>query len=202
MKNNHQQTRRMGWRGLWLLFAMAIGSIASYGQTTVTIGTGTLTSSGTNGTPIYRSSSTSSFHHSKSVQLLTAAQMSAAGVLANSTITQFGYNKTATGAPSGSNGFTMNVWLKNSSSTALASGTSWSSMTGSASLVYTATINSTNMPNAAGWWLWNLSSPFLYTGGALECYIEWFPATTMTSPFTTGSFIWQRSIFVIYIYIT
>jgi len=86
---------------LTLLFLIAITT--GIQAQTATIGTGTLTASGTNGTPIYRSSTTSTFHHSKSIQLLTAAQLGAAGVTSGASITGWGYNKKNNGAPSGAN---------------------------------------------------------------------------------------------------
>ncbi|HNB81708.1 MAG TPA: hypothetical protein PLP14_06375, partial [Chitinophagaceae bacterium] len=62
-------------------FLLAFSSMISFAQVTVTIGTGTSASTaGTNGDPIYRSSTTSSFHHKKSIHLLTASQLSAAGI--------------------------------------------------------------------------------------------------------------------------
>ena len=104
-------------RSLLVMVVVLFASINwTFAQTTVTIGTGTSTSTaGTNGDPIYRSSTTSSFHHSKSIQLLTASQISAAGIPSGANITQWGYNKVSTGNPSGSNSWTINVYLKNSS---------------------------------------------------------------------------------------
>ncbi len=170
------------------MFLIGMWTTGAHAQT-ITIGTGTTTTTG-NGTPIYRSSSTSSFHHSKSIQLLTAAQLSGAGLTAGANITGYGYNKQNNGQPAGANGWTINVYLKNSSATTLASGTSWSTMISGAVLGYTATITSSNMPSATGYWVWPISG-FTYTGGAIECYIEWFPATAMASPYTTNSFTWQ-----------
>ena len=160
------------------MFLIGMWTTGAHAQT-ITIGTGTTTTTG-NGTPIYRSSSTSSFHHSKSIQLLTAAQLSGAGLTAGANITGYGYNKQNNGQPAGANGWTINVYLKNSSATTLASGTSWSTMISGAVLGYTATITSSNMPSATGYWVWPISG-FTYTGGAIECYIEWFPATAMAS---------------------
>lgn len=176
-------------RTIAMVCFMALFISGAMAQTAI-IGTGTLTASGTNGTPIYRSSSTSGFHHSKSIQLLTAAQLSGAGISAGSQITGWGYNKQNNGAPSGANAWTLNVYLKNSSATVLTSGTSWNTMISGATLAYSATINSSNMPTATGYWVWPTSG-FTYTGGAIEAYVEWFPAGTMTSPFTTNSFLWQ-----------
>ncbi|MEO0312120.1 MAG: hypothetical protein RIQ89_1777, partial [Bacteroidota bacterium] len=177
------------WGKAGLLALLLFVTQLAVGQT-VTIGTGTLTASGTNGTPIYRSTTTSAFHHSKSIQLLTAAQLSAAGLSSGANITGWGYNKQNNGAPSGANAWTLNVYLKNSSATVLATGTAWNTMISGATLAYTATINSGNMPAATGYWVWPTSG-FTYAGGAIECYVEWFPAGTMTTPFTTNSFLWQ-----------
>ncbi|MCB0781966.1 MAG: hypothetical protein KDC03_20965, partial [Flavobacteriales bacterium] len=184
---------RRGWlRNAWLGGAMFLVAGLGFAQT-VTIGTGTSFSGGTqNGNPIYRSSTTSSFHHSKSVQLVTAADLSTAGVSPGALITEWGYERDADGLgiPQGSNAWTLNVYLKNSSSTALASGTSWNDMIAGATLAYTTTINSGNMPAVAGFWMWPTSG-FTYTGGAIECLIEWFPVGAVTSPFTTDDFAWR-----------
>ncbi|MCY1661262.1 fibronectin type III domain-containing protein [Chryseobacterium sp. SL1] len=164
-------------------------------QTTVTIGSGASTATaGTNGDPIYRSSSTSSFHHSKSVQLLTAADLTAAGLANTYPVNAIGYYKTTAFNVSGSNAWTLNVYLKNSSATSLASGTAWSTMTTGATLFYSATINSTNnLPSAAGWVNFpnNTGNAFTYTGGAIEVYIDWVPSGTPATPFTGGGFQWK-----------
>jgi len=164
-------------------------------QTTVTIGAGASTASaGTNGDPIYRSSGTSTYHYSKSAQLLTAADLSGVSVVPGASINSIGYYKTTAFNVSGSNAWTLNVYLKNSSKTALASGTAWDTMISGATLFYSATINSTNnFPAAAGWVTFtnNTASPFSYTGGAIEVYIDWVPAGNLTSPYTGGAFQWK-----------
>lgn len=174
-----------------LLF-LTIGIAA---QTTVTIGAGASTASaGTNGDPIYRSSGTSTYHYSKSVQLLTAADLSGVSVVSGASINSIGYYKTTAFNVSGSNAWTLNVYLKNSSKTALASGTAWDTMISGATLFYSATINSTtNFPAAAGWVTFtnNTASPFSYTGGAIEVYIDWVPSGNLTSPYTGGAFQWK-----------
>lgn len=188
-KTSLEKVMSICWKGVLSLLVFVFLGTSIIAQT-ATIGTGTLTASGTNGTPIYRSSTTSSFHHSKSIQLITAAQLASAGVTGGASITGWGYNKQNNGAPAGANAWTLNVYLKNSANTVLASGTAWNTMISGATLAYTATINSSNMPAGTGYWVWPTSG-FTYTGGAIEAYIEWFPATTMTSPFTTNSFLWQ-----------
>ena len=158
MKNNHQLTRRMGWRGLWLLFAMALGSVASFGQT-VTIGTGT-TSSYFYG-PIYRSSAASSFNHSNFAYLYVASELSSIPV--GSTITMIEWDK-ASGSISGNNVF--EILMANNSATALTSGTTWGTISAGATSVFnssTAAFSTTN-----GWEAWTLTNPFIYTGGSLQ----------------------------------
>ncbi len=154
-----------------------------------TVGTGTATSSG-NGSPIYRSSSTSTFHYSKSVQLYRAADL--IGIPVGSTINTIAFQKSTAFNVSGTNAFTLDINIKNSSATALASGTSWTAMTTGATLVYSNTINSANnLPAAAGFWTLTLSTPIVYTGGSLEIYVDWNPTGTLTSPFTGGAFSWN-----------
>ena len=164
-------------------------------QTTVTIGSGASTSTaGTNGDPIYRSSGTSAYHYSRSVQLLTASDLSAVSIFPGAVINSIGYYKTTTFNVSGSNAWTVNVYLKNSSSTALSSGTAWNTMIGGATLFYSTTINSTNnFPSTAGWVTFgnNTSNTFSYTGGSIEVYIDWVPSGTLASPFTGGGFQWK-----------
>ena len=140
------------------MFAMAIGSIASYGQT-LTIGAGT-TSSYFYG-PIYRSSTTSSFNHSNYAYLYTASELSA--IPPGSTITMIEWDK-ASGALSGNNVF--QILMANNSATSLTSGSTWGTVSAGATSVFnssTAAFSTTN-----GWEAWTLSNPFLYTGGSLQ----------------------------------
>jgi Ig-like domain CHU_C associated/GEVED domain/SprB repeat len=196
MTNNYNKRwsphlKTMSWlRVLILLLGTGLGLNPLFAQTTVTIGTGTLTASGTNGTPIYRSSGTSAFHHSKSIQLLTATDLATAGIPSGAVINSWAYNKTTAATISGANSWTLNVYLKNSSATALATGTAWNTMISGATLAYTNTITSANIPAVAGYWAWPVTG-FVYTGGAIECYVEWFPAGTMVTPFTSAAFPWQ-----------
>ncbi|MBK7763868.1 MAG: hypothetical protein IPI46_10955 [Bacteroidetes bacterium] len=192
MKNTITKIKQHGVgriRHFGLLLMLMVISNLSFAQT-VTIGTGTLTTSGTNGVPIYRSSTTSSFNHSKSIQLLTQSQLSAAGIASGAIINSWAYNKTLAGTVAGTNAFTLRVYLKNTTNTVLASGTAWNTMISGATLAYSATITSANMPSATGYWAWPTSG-FTYSGGAIEAYIEWFPAGTVTSPFSTAAFQFQ-----------
>lgn len=180
---------------LLYIVGMLVGAVnVVKAQTTVTIGTDTTKSSGFASNPVFRLSGTSSQHHAKSVQLLTAAQLSSAGLTSGVNITNWGYNKTNSGKIIGANSWTLNVYLKNSSATSLASGTSWNTMISGASLVYSATIDSSSakLPAASGYWMWPVTG-FTYAGGAIECYVEWVPLNLTGTTFTSGSFQWQYS---------
>lgn len=175
-------------RSIILCFILSFFYVNFARAQSVIIGSGTNTVGGSNGVPIYRSSSTSTFLHSKSVQLLTTSQLNNAGIPSNATITSWGYKKTNVASISGSNAWTLNVYLKNSTLTSLASGTTWTTMISSATQVYSATVNASNFPSTAGYWMWNLQTPFTYTGGSIECYIEWVPQGTMSSPYSSAAF--------------
>ena len=98
---------------------------------------------------------------------------------------------------SGSNSWTLNVYLKNSNSTALAAGSSWNTMKTGAVLFFSQNITSSSsviLPSV-GWvnLTNNTGNYFNYAGGAIEVYIEWTPTTgvTLVSPFTSGNFSWK-----------
>ncbi len=177
---------------LLLVCMMALG-IGSYAQTTVTIGTGTTATSGTNGTPIYRSSASSSFNYSQSVQLLTAADMAAAGIPPGATITKIAYYKTNAETLTAGRTATMNLFMKNSSATALNNSTNFATWTTGSTNVYSNTTfgsAATDLPAAAGWVEFTLSTPFLYSGGSLETALDWEINTGTGNP-STGAFSWQ-----------
>lgn len=166
-------------------------SYFSYSQTTVVLGSGSSTSSTTDADkPIYSSSSSSSYTHSKSVHLVPQSNLQAASVPPGSIITHWGYNKSGIGSPgSGIDDiWTLNVYLKNSSATALNSGTDWNNMITGATLVYSNIITNANMPSASGFWQWTLGTTFIYTGNAIECYIEWVPLNGSSR--TTAAIDW------------
>jgi len=69
-------------------------SIGSSAQTTTIIGTGSqFGQTGSNGSPIYRSSATSGFDYSQSVLLYTSQDLSNAGIFNGAIISSIGFNK-------------------------------------------------------------------------------------------------------------
>jgi len=158
-----------------LLIVFLLSNVIGFSQTTVTIGTGT-SASGTNdnGNPIYRSSATSGFSFSQSVQLLTPTDLSSVGLSSGSTITKIAYYKT--------NAFTMGtgrtadlkIYLKNSGSTSLVTTQNMTTWTTGATLCYSnPAVSDTNIPAAAGWVEFTFTTPFNYTGGSIEVAIDW-----------------------------
>lgn len=125
-------------------------------QTTVTIGTGT--SSSYFYGPYYRSSSGSSFDYSRYAYLYTSSELN---IPAGATIIKVEWNK-RTGTISGNNVF--NIFMKNTSATSLATGTSWGTLVSGASTVYAS---NTQSFMTTGWVPFTLDVPFQYTGGNL-----------------------------------
>ena len=155
---------------------------------TVTIGTGTTTSTASdNGNPIYRSSATSGFGWSLSGHLYTSAQLS--GLSSGATINSFAFKKTsAFGTAAGRTG-TMKVYMRNSSASTLSNTTTLATVQGY-TLVYTNALQS--IPVAAGFVPITLTTPIVYTGGSLEIYIDW-AVNGASSGLSTGAFIWEYS---------
>jgi hypothetical protein len=173
-----------------LLVCLLIG-VLSFGQTTVTIGTGALSASGVNGTPIYRSSAASTFNFSQSVELLTPADLSAVGITAGSTITKIAYKKLNAFTLLAGRSATMRIYMKNSSTTALGTTTNFATYTTGSTLCYdNAVYSNANLPAVAGWVEFNFGTPFNYTGGSIEVGIDWTINTGTGNP-SDGAFAWE-----------
>ena len=174
---------------LWLFALFTCWQISA--QTTVTIGSGTSSATGgTNGNPIYRSSAASTFNFSQSIQLLTAADLAAAGVTSGATITKIAFYKNDAFTMSAGRTATMNIYLKNSSATALTTASNFATWTtGSTNCYSNAAIGPANFPAAAGWVEYTLTTPFNYSGGAIETAIDW-AINTGAGNATTGAFSW------------
>ncbi len=175
-----------------LLIVFLLSSVFGFSQTTVTIGTGT-NASGTNdnGNPIYRSAATSVFNFSQSVQLLTATNLSSVGLTSGSTITKIAYFKTTAFTLSPGRTADLKIYLKNSGNTSLVTTQNMATWTSGATLGYSNTaVSATDIPAAAGWVEFNLTTPFNYTGGSIEVAID-FTGDTTAAGLTDGAFLWQ-----------
>jgi hypothetical protein len=175
-----------------LIIAFMLLAVFGFSQTTVIVGTGT-TASGTNdnGNPVYRSTATSAFSFSQSVQLLKSSDLSAVGITAGATITKIAYFKTTAFTMGAGRTADLKIYLKNSGSTSLVTNQTMATWTTGATLGYSnPAISSTEIPAAAGWVEFTLSTPFNYTGAAIEVAIDW-AGTGAGSGLTTGAFQWQ-----------
>ena len=188
MKTNFDKKISKRLLGYLMAFAMVLFTNGNAWAQTATIGTGT-TFAATNGVPVYRSSATSSFHHAKSIQLLTASQLAGAGIGPGSNISSWAYYRTVAGMPAGSNAWTLKLYLKNVPNTALTTGTSWDNLISGATLAHNSIINASS-PSAIGWWTWPTTG-FTYTGGSVMACIEWVPVGTIVSPAFTSGMSWQ-----------
>lgn len=142
-------------RLLPLCFAL-ITVFGATAQTTVTIGTGT--SSSYFYGPYYRSSSGSSFDYSRYAYLYTATEL---GIPAGATIIKVEWNKKS-GTINGNNVF--NIFMKNTSSASLTTGTTWGTLVSGATNVYAS---NTQSFMTTGWIPFTLDAPFVYTGNNL-----------------------------------
>ncbi|MBS1942664.1 MAG: fibronectin type III domain-containing protein, partial [Bacteroidetes bacterium] len=108
-----------------------------------------------------------------------------------SMVTAIAFDKTTTSTIMAGRTATMNIYLKNSSSTGLVTGSSWDAMIATASLAYSnSAVGDADVPAAAGFWSITLGTPFMYTGGALEVYISW-DVNGASSGLTNGAFQWR-----------
>ncbi len=153
-----------------LLIALLFVSFA-YSQTTLTLGTGT-SSSATRG-PFQRSDSGSNSVYSRASIVYTATEL--ASMSPSATITQLNFDLGSSNIITASGDATMTIYMKNSNATeVIASGGNWSDAINGATIVGTYTFNTTtNFPGSTGYLNFVLSTPFNYTGGALEIAVDW-----------------------------
>jgi hypothetical protein len=175
---------------LWLFALFTCWQMTA--QTTVTIGAGTTSSSVfDNGNPIYRSSATSSFNFSQSVQLLTAADLAAAGITAGSTITKLAFYKNDTNTLATGRSATLNLFMKNSTASSLVTTDNFTTWTTGSTNVFTNTsIQPAFFPTTAGWVEFTFTTPFVYSGGSIETAVDW-SVNAGTGSVSTGSFAWM-----------
>ncbi|MGJ8683930.1 MAG: choice-of-anchor J domain-containing protein [Nonlabens sp.] len=169
-------------------FAMLL-SICGSAQTTTIIGTGTSPgTTGSNGSPIYRSTAGSSFDYSQSVLLYTFADLSAAGIYNGAVISSIGFNKTnAFGVAPGEAG-SMTIGMNNSGSNSLDTSDTFATLTTGFTNVYTsAAVDETIISATPGYVVFTLDTPFTYTGGSIEIGLDWDISVSTGNP-TTGGF--------------
>ncbi|MEO8148490.1 MAG: T9SS type A sorting domain-containing protein [Bacteroidia bacterium] len=178
---------------LFCAFAFTLFCFNLRAQTTVTIGAGALSGTSANSAtgdcgPMYRSSATSNFVYNRHHYLYTAAELATAGIPAGNNITKLGWNKDLAAATNGPCIF--QIWIKNSSSTDVgAAGQAWATLISGSTQVYNNSAHTVASP--VGYMEVILTTPFLYTGGALEISVN-FDISAGTSPWTTAGFSWKK----------
>lgn len=170
-------------KNLYIIITLLLGSwIVSLAQSTLIVGTGTLSS--TSYGPIYRSSATSTFDYSRYNYLFLASELT--GMTAGSIITEIAWNKSSTFLTNPN--ATFEIYLKNSSATSLTAGTAWTTAITGATLVYSST---TQVIPATTGWIPFTTTPFIYTGGNLEVLVSW-DISGPTIP-STGAINWLNT---------
>ena len=154
-----------------ILFAILFSPLILFSQN-ITIGTSTNSTNGYLYGPYYRSSATSTLNYSKYAYLYTSDELT--GIPVGSTITMIEWQK-ANGTITAPNNF--QIYLENNTTTSLTAGTTWGTLTATATSVY----NNTNQGftvTGPGWEGFTLGTPFVYTGGSLEVLTDFFRQNT------------------------
>lgn len=157
---------------------------------TITINTGTAASDLYAVGPIYIST-TMFYKYSRFAYLYTQAELAAAGITSGSTISAVGWMKGGSSSSAGPSNF--KIYMKNSSATAYAaSSETWTNLSSGASLVYQNASQSFPATASPNYIPFTLSTPFVYSGGAIEILTEW-DASATPAPLATGSFEWVNT---------
>ena len=149
---------------LGLLFLLPFASNSQ----SVTIGTSTNATNGYFYGPYYRSTATSTINYSKYAYLYTADELT--NIPVGSTITMIEWQKSS-GTISAPNNF--QIYLENNTATSLTAGTSWGTLTSTATNVY-SNANQGFTVVGPGWEGFTLATGFVYTGGSLEILTDFF----------------------------
>ena len=174
---------------LLLLFGCVLSAGQLQAQTTVTLG-GQANAATAPTFPIYRSSAASSYNYSRGWMVIPASVLTAAGITNGNSISQIAWEKSS--AFTLSAGFTanMSILMKNSTATSANITSSWATITSGMTTVYTN--SSVSPPASAGYWTITLTTPIVYTGGALEIAVDWAISSGSGNP-STGSIYWNYS---------
>lgn len=163
------------------LIGLSIGQ-QGFAQSTITIGTGT-SSSSTRG-PFQRADTNSSTVYSRWIQVFTASELATAGLPNGASISQLNWEIASSNVIIGSGNANLKIYVKNSSATKASTG-SWTTLTAGSTLALDTNYNTTNnFPGANGWMPFAFSSPFTYTGGALEVAVDWDCSQVSTPAFS------------------
>jgi hypothetical protein len=183
----HRRARRIG--AALALLAAGLAPHAGAAQTVRTLDAGAALTAATNPGPIYRSAATSTYYGSRYAYLYDAAELAAAGVPAGATITQLEWEKAD--ANSTTRTATFKILMRNNSKRLMTQASRWDTLTAAATPVYTNTAYV--MSSASGYLPFALTTPFVYTGRALDIYTDWLLASTGGTGPSTGAFTWGQT---------
>jgi len=147
------------------------------------VGTSTTTSFG----PIYRGSSTSTYNYSRYSYLYLNSELTA--IPNGATINSVAWYKTNSSQTTVS-GSDFDIFMKNTNTPSLTSGTAWATVISGATLSYSDTDQT--IPSTIGWIPFDLVNPFTYTGDGLQISTDWETSNTTGNP-SNGSFTWRYS---------
>ncbi len=185
-RNNKKHTTMKSIKSMFRLLLTGVllmtAGATVLGQVGVVVGSGTSTAASMY-SAIYRASASSTTDYAMGWALYVTSDLTA--IPTGATITKIAWYKTNDGATNGN--AKLDLYLKNSSSTTLASATWGTAITG-ATQVYTTTTQT--IPSTIGWIEFPLTTPFVYTGGGLEVLYNW-DISAVSGNATTNSFSWQ-----------
>lgn len=174
---------------------LAFGPFIVSAQTESIIGAGSNSTTTSNGVgadagPMYNTGGTSSFFYSKHHYVYTAAELAAAGVVPGQLIQKLSWRKANNAAIISTAAILFDIHLKNSAATGVpAAPQDYTTLTTGATLVYSSA--NQNFTADTGWVEFALTSPFVYTGGALEITTAWDMNAAGTGV-STANFAWYK----------
>jgi hypothetical protein len=182
---------------IFTLAAMGLMALSSSlnAQTNTIIGAGSnagTTSNAATGDagPMYNTGGTSTFFYSRHHMVYTQTELAAAGMNPGELIQKISWRKANNAAIISTATIIFDIHLKNSSLTAVpAAPQDYNTLITGASLVYSST--NQNFLADTGWVEFTLTTPFLYTGGALELTTHWDMSAAGTGV-STANFAWYK----------
>lgn len=158
-------------------------------QAVRTFDAGAALAAATNPGPIYRSAATSTYYGSRFAYLYDAAELAAAGVPTGATITQLEWEKADANSTTRPGNFV--ILMRNNNKRLMTLASRWDTLTATATTVYTNPAYV--VTSAQGYLPFALTTPFVYTGRALDIYTDWLLASSGGTGPSTGAFTWGQT---------
>ena len=176
-------------RLLYFTLLSWLSLIGAMAQTTVTIGTGSSTTgSFDNGSPVYRSSSTSGFDFSQSLIMYTEDDLATVGIFDGAVISSLSFYKSASsGAITAGESANLNVSLGNGFDNSLDTAATFSNLTTGFTSVFSGSVDDTVFSSASQVTI-AFQNNFTYNGGSIIVAMDWGISAPATP--TTGFFQW------------